>query len=84
MIYPCIGDKQRDWATVEHFREEGPFYWSDGLKEEDLSICCGSCNSSRGKKKLLDWFKAPYCIEWSINENTVAKPVKEYIRKNES
>ena len=84
-VYPCVGDRQRDWATIEHFREEGPFYWDEDLKEEDLAICCGSCNSSRGRKKLLDWFKTAYCTDpkRNINEETVAGPVKRYIRKNE-
>ncbi|MSR87920.1 MAG: hypothetical protein EXS69_02035 [Candidatus Zambryskibacteria bacterium] len=85
MIYPCVGINQCDWATIEHFREEGPFYWWDGLKEEDLAICCKSCNSSRRRNKLLDWFQKPYCTDpkRNINEKTVAEPVKEYIRKNE-
>ena len=86
MIYPCSGNNRRDWATIEHFRESGPFYWADGLnglKEEDLAICCLSCNSSRGKKGLLIWFKSQYCIDRNrnINEQTVAKPVKEYIER---
>jgi hypothetical protein len=34
----------------------------------------------RGNKKLLDWFKTPYCIERHINRDTVTEPVREYIR----
>lgn len=83
MIYPCVGDDRRKWATIEHFREEGPFYWKKGLKEEDLAICCQSCNASRSRNKLLDWFKTSYCMEKKINEETVALPVKEYIKMNE-
>ena len=82
MIYPCIGDNQRDWATIEHFREEGPFYWSKGLKEKDLAICCKRYNSSTRKNKLLDWFQKPYCTGNDINEKTVANPVKEYLKRN--
>lgn len=78
-IYPCIGKNQRDWATIEHFREMGPFYWKEGLQEVDLAICCGSCNSSRSNKKIIDWFKTPYCVKKNINYDTVANPVKEYI-----
>lgn len=84
MIYPCVGKDRRKWATIEHFREEGPFYWEKGLKEEDLAICCQSCNSSRGRKKLLDWFKTSRCMEKNINEKTVAEPVKKYIKTNEN
>jgi 5-methylcytosine-specific restriction endonuclease McrA len=62
-------------ATIEHLNNDGPFD-----KQSNLVICCRSCNSSRGNKNLLDWFKAAYCIEKNINEETVAEPVKEYIR----
>jgi hypothetical protein len=28
----------------------------------------------------LDWFKSDYCVSRGINENTVAEPVKKYLR----
>lgn len=28
----------------------------------------------------INWFKTPYCTERNINEETVAEPVKEYVR----
>ena len=73
--------KRSDMATVEHFREKGPFYWKEGLKEEDIGICCCSCNSSRGILKLSDWFGKPYCADRAkpINENTVSKKVRYFI-----
>lgn len=63
-----------DWATIEHLNFLPP--WNNPAT---VAICCWSCNSSRGNKKLLDWFKAPYCIERNINEETVEEPVKEYL-----
>jgi hypothetical protein len=60
----------------------GPFHWIDGItgvKKWDLVLACQSCNSSRGIKKLNDWFASSYCIDKNINEKTVAKPVKEYL-----
>jgi hypothetical protein len=68
--------------TIEHLSEKPPFYWSDGLKEDGLAICCSSCNSSRGKKKLRDWFRTPYCRERArpINTRTVAAAVRRYLR----
>ncbi len=83
MIYPCVGENKRDWATIEHLCESPPFYWNDGLKEEGLAICCASCNSSRGKMKITDWFKTSYCAANNINDETVAKPVQIYIKTNE-
>jgi hypothetical protein len=74
------GDAKRR-PTIEHFNWDGPFYWKEDLKEEDLAICCGSCNSSRGVKTLPDWFESPYCISRKINDKTVAAPVKRYLAR---
>lgn len=84
------GSKNR-MATIEHLREEGPFYWRDvvvdgvlkqgGVKEEDLAICCVSCNSSRGAKPLIDWFAGEYCRERNIDRATVRGRVREYLRR---
>lgn len=78
-MQPCTGTNRRDWATIEHLNFAGPFYWKDGLQAEEIVICCGSCNSSRGVKKLPDWFSSPYCIERNITAATVAAPVKKYL-----
>lgn len=64
-----------DKATIEHLSNDGPFN-----EKSNIAICCGSCNASRGVKELFDWFKTAYCVERNINEETVAEPVKEYIR----
>jgi hypothetical protein len=82
MIFPFDVNKRQDSATIEHLNFHGPFYWKEDLDIKDVVICCGSCNSSRGIKKLRDWFKSKYCIERNINKNTVAKPVKEYLIRN--
>lgn len=75
MIDSKNGARHSDWVTIEHLNFLPP--WDD---PSTVAICCQSCNSSRGKKKLLDWFKTPYCIKRNINENTVAEPVKRYLR----
>ena len=72
----------RYYATIEHLNFDGPFHWEDGLQAEDIVLCCGRCNSSRGVKELSQWFASTYCIERNINAKTVAEPVKEYIRRN--
>jgi 5-methylcytosine-specific restriction endonuclease McrA len=78
--------RRRDCASIEHLNCNGPFYWDeDGqLKEQDLVLCCGSCNSSRGNKTLREWFASPYCIERNINSRTVAAPVRRYLRHPKS
>ena len=65
-------------ATIEHFNNHGPM-----RKRYNLAICCRGCNSSKGKKGLLEWFKTDYCKEnrrRPINERTVCEPVKKYLR----
>jgi hypothetical protein len=81
MVYPYVAKNSRDCATIEHLSSDPPFYWSEGLQAHDIVICCGSCNSSRGVKKLADWFKSPYCVAGNINENTVDEPVKSYLKR---
>jgi len=83
MIYPFDKNRQQDSATIEHFNFDGPFYWKKGLKIQDIIICCGECNSSRGAKRLHDWFKSKYCKERSINQETVADSVKQYLLRKE-
>ena len=74
MTNPKSDARHGKHATIEHLNYLPP--WNNPIT---VAICCGSCNSSRGKKKLLDWFRTPYCIEKNINEKTVAEPVNEYI-----
>lgn len=73
MLYPFDSKKRNDSATIEHLNHLPP--WNNS---KTVAICCGECNSSRGKKALKKWFKEPYCFERNINSETVAKPVKEY------
>ena len=79
MINPYNSKNHKDSATIEHLNPLPPFYWKEGMQIENITICCGSCNSSRGAKKLYDWFKTKYCVERNINENTISNPVKKYL-----
>jgi hypothetical protein len=81
LMYPYVAKNRADCATIEHLNFDGPFYWSDGLQTEDIVICCGSCNSSRGVRTLIDWFRTPYCIEKNISVTTVAAPVRSYLKR---
>lgn len=72
--------ERADEATIEHLNFAGPFYVRDGLRKEDLVICCRGCNSSRGERRLLDWFRPDYCVRRNIKVDTVAGPVNRYLR----
>jgi hypothetical protein len=65
----------QDKATWEHID-------NGDLRPTNLTnivICCGACNSSKGAKKLLNWFASDYCIKNDINARTVAPPVKQWL-----
>jgi len=84
-IYPAPKANRKTNQSIEHLNEDGPFYWNDyGFKIEDVACCCGSCNSRRGKKPLSEWFKSDYCKSNTINEKTVADPVKKYLKRKKS
>ena len=78
MIRPSKEIPRNDWATIEHLNHLPP--WND---PSTVAICCGSCNSSRSDRSLLEWFKTPYCIMKKINIETVSEIVKDYIANHE-
>ena len=41
--YPVQGDTVKAKAAYQDF--DGPFYVSDGLRKDDIVICCGACKS---------------------------------------
>ena len=72
---PAISFKSK--PTWEHIindiRINGP---------ENIALCCGSCNASKGSKLLEDWLKSKYCITKGITINTVSIVVREYLTRN--
>ena len=75
-----IKDDRRGMPTIEHLNRKEPFYWSNGLhglQEKHLVLCCAQCNSSRGTKRLTDWFASPYCLAKHINARSVAPRVRQ-------
>ena len=46
---------------------------------ENIALCCGACNASKGNKSLFDWLKSDYCITKGITINSVAAVVKKYL-----
>lgn len=47
---------------------------------DNISLCCVSCNASKGAKLLNDWLKSDYCNRNEISEETVAEVVKKAIK----
>ena len=67
-----------DWATIEHLNHLPP--WNN---PDTVAICCSSCNSSRGNKTIISWFESRFCKEKNISLESVAKPVRDYVKKYE-
>ena len=47
---------------------------------DNISLCCMSCNASKGAKLLEDWIKSDYCKRNKITKDSVAQVVKEAIK----
>lgn len=45
----------------------------------NISLCCMSCNASKGAKLLEDWLESDYCKRNNINKDSVAQVVREAI-----
>lgn len=48
---------------------------------DNIAICCGSCNASKGTKLLSDWLNGKYCATKGITKDNVATVVKEYLNR---
>jgi hypothetical protein len=48
---------------------------------ENIALCCGSCNASKGAKLLADWLTSKYCQTKGITKENVAIVVKEHLKK---
>jgi hypothetical protein len=74
MTNAAVNNWNGDRATIEHLNHLPP--WDN---PNTVAICCWSCNASRGKKTLPEWFKTKYCLDRNISEKTVAQPVRDYL-----
>lgn len=48
---------------------------------ENIALCCGSCNASKGTKLLSVWLNSKYCATKGITKDNVAPVVKEYLKR---
>jgi len=48
---------------------------------DNIALCCGSCNASKGTKLLNEWLNSKYCLKKGITQDNVAKVVKNHLKK---
>lgn len=88
-LFSTDPENRKDRATIEHLNHRADWYSVQSYHEEGkpvpeiITLCCGSCNSSRGSKPLLEWFRSEYCINNDISYETVTEVVRRYINKYE-
>ncbi len=46
---------------------------------DNIALCCGSCNASKGTKILSDWLRGKYCVTKHITKDNVAMVVKAHL-----
>jgi hypothetical protein len=46
---------------------------------DNIALCCGSCNASKGTKHLSDWLNSKYCSTKEITNEKVATVVKKHL-----
>jgi len=52
------------------------------ITRENITLCCCSCNASKGQKELSIWLESKYCKDKNINYNTVSPIIQEFIDNN--
>lgn len=48
---------------------------------ENIALCCGSCNASKGSRNLSDWLNSKYCKIKEITKDNVANVINEYLNR---
>lgn len=46
---------------------------------DNISLCCGSCNASKGNKLLINWLSGKYCLTKGITKDNVATIVQKHL-----
>lgn len=47
---------------------------------DNITLCCVSCNASKGNKSLNDWISGNYCKKKQITFDSVSSIIKNSIR----
>ena len=68
------GENRKTRSTWEHIINDIKLN-----KEDNIALCCESCNASKRSKLLEDWLKNKYCLDKKITKETVSEVVKNHI-----
>ena len=71
VVFGLSNDRGGDRPSWEHIVNDARI-----VTRENISLCCRSCNSSKGVKPLEVWLESAYCKRRGISRETVAEVVK--------
>jgi len=54
----------------------------DLITLDNVALCCGSCNSSKGKRSLREWLQSDYCLRLGVTEQSIAAVAKAALTSN--
>lgn len=63
---------KKNTATWEHIVNDAKI-----ITRENISLCCFSCNASKGAKDLSVWLDSKYCKEKNITPESIAHIAKQ-------
>ena len=74
IVFDDSNTNRKTQSTWEHIINDIRFNGPD-----NVALCCGSCNASKGNKDLVDWLESKYCTERGITKDSVAEVVKAFL-----
>ena len=77
VVFKDSDTNRKTRKTWEHIINDVSITGSD-----NIALCCGSCNASKGSKKLQEWLKSKYCQTKKITKDTVSPVVKKHLNLN--
>jgi hypothetical protein len=72
VVFVLSNDRAGSRPSWEHIVNDARI-----VTRENISLCCRSCNSSKGVKPLEVWLESAYCKRRGISRQTVAEVVKK-------
>jgi hypothetical protein len=75
VLFESNSESRRTRATWEHIINDIRI---NGI--ENIALCCGSCNASKGVKDLEVWLNSKYCTAKGITAETVAPVVRDHLK----
>lgn len=74
-VVMVLGDSKKK-PTWEHIDND-----EKNVSVRNICLCCASCNSSKGAKKLSAWLKSDFCRRKGIDAKSVAPIIKNALSK---